>query len=468
MGGKPTRDVLRRLRTLYECGVTGHLSDEQLLELFLAQRDQTAHDAFAAIVHRHGPMVRGVCFRILGNRHDADDAFQATFLVLARKAATVNRRERVANWLYGVAYRTAKEARSRAARRRAREERASMLAPSGADGDSAEELRRIIDEELARLPARYRAPIVLCELEGLSRRDAARQLGIPEGTLSSRLARAKSELRARLARHGLNVPAVALAAAIGRDATAAGLSDLLVESTASAAMRVAASSLASAVVSASVASLTEGVLKAMLLAKLKGIVLGTGTLALVITGAVALAQSGPKSQGLPPSEADRAAALEKKLDRILDALDRLARSAPAAPPIGYNPATQRQPGPAVPADTIAPPQVAGRQNPIGRPILPVDPTGSKNAAGLPGSAGGAVSFPNAIRDASARGTAGLLPTRDARTLSLADRVELVEEEVRNAVSRLEQMEKRLADLEQRVGATHNPRRTERQNPASPF
>ena len=113
MRGGSTRHVLRHLQTLYRCGVTGHQSDEQLLERFLARRDEAAEEAFTAIVQRHGPMVLGVCLRVLGDGHDAEDAFQATFLVLARKAASVIRRDKVANWLYGVACRTAQQARGR-------------------------------------------------------------------------------------------------------------------------------------------------------------------------------------------------------------------------------------------------------------------------------------------------------------------------------------------------------------------
>jgi RNA polymerase sigma factor (sigma-70 family) len=480
MRGRPTREVLRHLRTLYQCGVTAQLSDEELLELFLAQRDHAAQEAFAAIVHRHGPMVLGVCLRVLGNAHDAEDAFQATFLVLARKAAAVIRRERVANWLYGVACRTAKEARGRAARRRAREERVSLLPPNEADGDSAEELRRIVDEELAKLPARYRAPVVLCELEGLSRRDAARQLDIPEGTLSSRLARAKSQLRDRLARRGLSVPVVALAAVLGRQANAAGLSDLLIDSTASAAMRVAVGSSTAAVVSASVASLTEGVLKAMLLAKLKGVVLGTGTLVLVVSGAVVLAQSGPKPAGPGPSQPDRAAAMEKKLDRILDALDRLAPIAPPATTRDPYLGTQARSSPGIhagdqPANPAADPEIeAGRwnnrQNPQGEATVRFDLAEGRNAFARGGHDDAAVAA-SAAPAVTARPQSGKVSSSvlaDTHALPLADRMEQVEQLVRNAVSRLEQIERRLTELERRVGGTGGPPRKESNNPTSPF
>jgi RNA polymerase sigma factor (sigma-70 family) len=141
-------------------------------------------------VQRHGPMVLGVCLRVLRDSHEAEDAFQATFLVLARKADSVNRRDKVANWLYGIACRTARQARGRSARRRAKEERVGMSPQTERSAeDFGDDLRGILDEELARLPPRYRAPIILCELEGLSRQEAARRLGVPEGTVSSRLAR---------------------------------------------------------------------------------------------------------------------------------------------------------------------------------------------------------------------------------------------------------------------------------------
>src|SRR5262249_59265492 len=173
------------------------------------------------LVQRHGSMVLGVCRRILGDAHEAEDAFQATFLVLARKADSVVRREKVASWLYGVAVRTAKEARVRSARRRAREERVSTPIYLDPPEDGfPDELRDIVDEELARLPARHRGPVVLCELEGLSRPEAARRLGIPEGTLSSRLARAKARLRDRLASRGVTLPAAAISAILIREARA--------------------------------------------------------------------------------------------------------------------------------------------------------------------------------------------------------------------------------------------------------
>ena len=150
-------------------------TDAELIARFIAERDA---DAFSLLVRRHGPMVHGVCRRILRNAADADDAFQATFLLLARRAPSLRRQRLVGNWLYGVAYRTALEARRAAAVRRARERRAAEMKTSApAIEDAPPDLRQVLDRELAALPDVYRAAVVLCDLEGLSRKDAAERLG---------------------------------------------------------------------------------------------------------------------------------------------------------------------------------------------------------------------------------------------------------------------------------------------------
>src|SRR5262249_49915225 len=157
---------------------------------------------FAALLRRHGPMVWGVCRRLLPCTHDAEDAFQATFLVLVRKADSVVPRGRVGNWLYGVAYRTALEARSAASRRRARELQTAR--PAHVTNEQPDpDLWALLDEELRRLPDNFRAAVVLCDLEGRTRKEAAQQLGWSEGTLSGRLARARELLAKRLTRRGV-------------------------------------------------------------------------------------------------------------------------------------------------------------------------------------------------------------------------------------------------------------------------
>src|SRR5437764_1445217 len=175
--------------------------DGELLAAFATARDEAA---FAALLARHGPMVLGVCRRLLGNAADADDAFQAAFLALALRAGGLGGLRSVSGWLYGVAVRVAMKARTRDARRRARERKAALMRPTDAtDPGDWEDLRPVLDEELDRLGARYRDPVVLCCLEGRSREEAARLLGWPEGTVSGRLARAKELLRERLSRRGV-------------------------------------------------------------------------------------------------------------------------------------------------------------------------------------------------------------------------------------------------------------------------
>ncbi|MDY3559167.1 sigma-70 family RNA polymerase sigma factor [Gemmata sp. JC673] len=186
-------------------------TDAQLLSAFISSR---ADDPFAELVRRHGPMVLAVCRRVLSDPHDAEDAFQATFLVLARKAGSV-RGSNVAGWLYGVAVRTARGVRLTRDRRERRadpDRKRDHTSPAPAPDDTlaVAEQAAIVDEELARLPELYRVAVVLCELRGLSRREAATELGVPEGTVSSRLAAAKRKLASRLAARGV-APSVALA-----------------------------------------------------------------------------------------------------------------------------------------------------------------------------------------------------------------------------------------------------------------
>jgi RNA polymerase sigma factor (sigma-70 family) len=244
------------------------LTDGQLLEDYLRRREEAA---LAALVRRHGPMVWGVCRRVLRNYHDAEDAFQATFLVLVRKAASVVPREMVANWLYGVAHQTALKARATTARRGARERQVTQMPePAATDPALWDDLQPLLDQELSGLPDIYRVAIVLCELEGKTRKEAARQLGVPEGTLAARLARGRVMLAKGLARNGLAVSGGTLAVVLAQNAASAGVPPSLVSSTIKAASLFAAGqAAATGVVSAKVAGLAEGVLKTMLLTKVK-------------------------------------------------------------------------------------------------------------------------------------------------------------------------------------------------------
>jgi RNA polymerase sigma factor (sigma-70 family) len=243
-----------------------------------------------ALVRRHGPMAWGVCRRILKNYHDAEDAFQATFLVLVRRAASIVPREMVANWLYGVAYRTALKARTTIARRRRRESQvANMPEPEAARPGVWHDLQAVLDEELCRLPDKYRVPIVLCDLEGKTRKEAARRLGWPAGTVAGRLARARKLLAESLARRGIVLSGGALAGGamaggamaggalaggalaveLSRNAASASAPAALVVSTIKAATLFAAGQAAAGAISARVAALTEGVLQTMALTKHK-------------------------------------------------------------------------------------------------------------------------------------------------------------------------------------------------------
>jgi RNA polymerase sigma factor (sigma-70 family) len=257
-------------------------SDGQLLSQFLVRRDEAA---FAALVRRHGPMVFAVCRRVLGNVADAEDAFQATFLVLVRNAAALSARAVLGDWLHGVARRTALSARRACARRRAKEQ---AMARSDVACEAIEnDWLPLLDEELRRLPENYRLPIVLCDLEGKTRQEAAARLGWPEGTVAGRLARGRELLARRLLRHGGAVSSSALAVALAQNAASACISEALVHSTTRAANVFAAGTgAATAVISARVAALTEGVVRAMFLAKLK-----TTTCALALTILVALASA---------------------------------------------------------------------------------------------------------------------------------------------------------------------------------
>lgn len=343
MRGESSRQALKQLSTLFHCGVSGPLSDEELLEQFVAGSEDAAEAAFTVLVDRHGAMVLGVCRRVLGNRHAAEDAFQATFLVLARKAQTIAQREQLPSWLHGVARRAAMDALARAARQHAREKRLGIMSPvQRMDETQKHELRSILDEELAGLPERHRAAIVLCELEGLSRREAATRLGVSEGTLSSRLARAKLRLRDRLTRRGLALSAAALASALAQDAQAVSVPQSLVDSAIRGATLVASGSSLAEVASTSVITLTEGILKAMLFSKLKFALLGLVTVAMVTAGAGVVAQDRP-------SDDDRLKNVERKLDRLIEALGGHgqlttgADTAPATRPAMPRPSPHRLP-----------------------------------------------------------------------------------------------------------------------------
>jgi RNA polymerase sigma factor (sigma-70 family) len=279
-------------------------TDCELLGRFVERRDETA---FAALVRRHGSMVWAVCRRVLSNHQDAEDAFQATFLVLARKAAAVVPRALVANWLYGVAHQAALHAARTAARRRERERQVfSMPEPAVTDNDPWPDLQPILDQELSCLPDKYRAVVVLCDLEGKGRKEAARQLCCPEGTVAGRLARARAMLAKRLTRRGVTLSSAALAVVLAQKVASGSAPGPVVSSTVKAASLFAAVQLANGAISTNVATLTERVLKMMLISKLRTVAIGLLALATLALGAGLLVHQAIAGQGKPqvPSGAD--------------------------------------------------------------------------------------------------------------------------------------------------------------------
>jgi RNA polymerase sigma factor (sigma-70 family) len=267
--------VLQELLRWLDGRSADSLSDAELLDRFVAGRDEAA---FAALVRRHGPMVFGVCRRLLRQTQDAEDAFQATFLVLADRGATIRKRESLASWLYGVARRLANRARGDAGSRVPEE--AASAAPGPAEDAAARELQALLDEELGRLPRNYRLALLLCGLCGRTHQEAAREIGCPPGSVSGHLARGREMLRDRLARRGVALPAAALVVVFERMVHA--VPPALSQATAAAAGRAARDFFSPRVI-----ALKEGLVRAMIAAKWRGGLLVGLTLTCLLAGGVA-------------------------------------------------------------------------------------------------------------------------------------------------------------------------------------
>ncbi len=267
MPGNSPNPVLRYIRKVAAAEHAPDLPDRELLRRFVSRGDGAA---FAALVRRHGPMVLRLCRRVLRHEQDAEDAFQAAFLVLSRQAASLCPRESLSGWLYAVAYRVAQKAKVAAARRR----RYEACAAGRADADplaeiTVREAHAILDRELARLPDRFRAPVVLCYLEGLTRDEAAQRLGWAPGTLKSRLEQARQRLRLRLAARGLALSGLLVASCFSAGAASGAVPPALLRWTARAATAAAAGGAEAPAVSPEVARLTEGMVQAMWLTRIK-------------------------------------------------------------------------------------------------------------------------------------------------------------------------------------------------------
>jgi RNA polymerase sigma factor (sigma-70 family) len=304
--------------------------DQELVGDFVACRSEAA---FTALVKRHGPMVLSLCRRVLGNHQDAEDAFQATFLVLARKAPRLRDPRLVGSWLYGVAARTAAKARTARVRQEVRERAAATPISRDPLAElTVREAQGIIDEELARLPQKFRSPLILCCLEGLARDEAARRLGWTAGLLKSRLEQARELLRGRLARRGIPLPAAFLTVGLLGTAANAALPEPLATSTIHAGARVAAGGSAAGIATPAALALTNGVMRTMFLAKIKmAVVL---SLALLTAGALAAAPllthkapapvpSGQAQRPKPPVVADKA---DKTPPLTAEALERWGKA----------------------------------------------------------------------------------------------------------------------------------------------
>jgi RNA polymerase sigma factor (sigma-70 family) len=307
--------VLQHVRRLAAAAGCAGRADAELVERFVLHHEEAA---FETLLKRHGPMVLGVCRRLLAGSADVEDAFQATFLVLARRAASITQRELVGPWLYRVAYHIALKARAAVARRRMREREVATMNPTtAATPDELPDLRAVIDEEVQRLPAKYRLPIVLCYLEGATNEEAARKLRCPPGTVKTRLLRGRELLRRGLTRRGLAPAAGCLAAVLSANLAPAAVPARLLELTALASLGTAAGLAGAA--SGTVVALANGAIRAMMWSKLK-IVLGVCLLAGML---LAGGWFGAHPQGVLPAAAQ--ARGEQPAARKGDDFERLHR-----------------------------------------------------------------------------------------------------------------------------------------------
>jgi RNA polymerase sigma factor (sigma-70 family) len=342
-------NVVRHLRAVGHAAAPDEMTDAHLLERFVHQNDEAA---FAALLRRHGPMVLSVCRQVLGQSQDAEDAFQAAFLVLVRRAASIRKHKALASWLYGVALRTARQALLGQSRRRRRERRAAVAPVETATDDLTwREVQAILHEEIERLPETYRAPLVLCYLEGQSNARAARQLGVPAGSLSKRLGRARGLLRGRLLRRGVALPAGALLALpVGQ---AAAVPPALARETACA----AAEALHGTPVPGAATALADGVSHTLFAAKLKAACVWLLALGAVAAGSwlasgrgVAEPRAAAKQRSEPARRRAAPPAPDEKRPAPPPAPDEKLRDLepppPAEPPPADEPAPRDRQGPA--------------------------------------------------------------------------------------------------------------------------
>ncbi len=282
----------RHLQALFNEGAVGALTDDELLDRFNTRRGEASEVAFATLVERHAPMVLATCRQLLGNVHDAQDASQAAFLVLARKARSIRNRQAIGGWLHAVALRIASKAKVAAARRRTHEQRGADMVMRRADEPASAELWADLHHQIDRLPDRFRLPIVLCYLEGLTHAQAAQKLGWPVGTVESRLARARERLRERLTARGAMTTVPLLSSSALPEMTPTAAPAAWIEATARAASRFAAGQAATVVASSSVASMTQGMLGTMAFHHVKLAIVFLLAVGVTVTGVMAALRVG--------------------------------------------------------------------------------------------------------------------------------------------------------------------------------
>src|SRR5438132_7702107 len=311
MNAAQLEPLLRHVRRLVETQATKDQSDAQLLERFASRRDEAA---FAALMCRHGGLVWHVCRQVLHHEQDAEDAFQASFLLLALKAASLRRGRGLGNWLYAVAYRVAMNARRKATRRQIHERRkAAARLPALGDAEAIHDLQALLHEEISRLPGKYRVTLVLCGLEGKSKSEAARELGWKEGTVSGRLARARKMLQARLARRGVMLSMAWATGTVWAKAAGDAIPSSLLRATTDAAVHLAAGKvLTAAIIPSRVAALVKQALKAASATKLKVALIFVLGLGLLGTGAGVAAYEAFRSEPAPISREREASASDDK------------------------------------------------------------------------------------------------------------------------------------------------------------
>ena len=311
MAGILSNSASRLIETLFGDGSVTGLTDAQLLDRFVSQHDASTEHAFEVLVQRHGPMVMGVCRSSLGDLHDAEDAFQATFLVLARRASSLREPANLGPWLHGVARRTAQKAKARRLRLERLIQRAGALTRINAESEGdrkpidGQEEAELLHEEIGRLPEKYRTPVVLCDLEGLSREEAARQLGWPMGTLGVRLMRARERLRARLTRRGMAPAGLAALPLVPRAEPMA--ASWVVQTARAAASFASKSAPACGAIPSHITAIAVGVLRTMAIKKLTIGMAAILGFVLIAAGSVAVAFQAPAkrpsaAKAAPPSQ----------------------------------------------------------------------------------------------------------------------------------------------------------------------